>query len=146
MPFPVSSVDEDLYDRPPTCLIGTVDKFARLAWEPRAGVFLGAGDSPGPSLIIQDEFHLISGPLGTVVGLYEAAIDVVMAHHHARPKVVASTATIRRADEQSGVSSDGVPGCSRRRACRPRTRTSCGATWTIRVAGTSACFRRGTRR
>jgi hypothetical protein len=100
--LPVSSVDEDLYDRPPTCLIGTVDKFARLAWEPRAGVFLGAGDYPGPSLIIQDEFHLISGPLGTVVGLYEAAIDVVMAHHHARPKVVASTATIRRADEQSG--------------------------------------------
>lgn len=98
--LPVSSVDQDLYDRPPTVLIGTVDKFARLAWDERAGVLLGAGDDPGPSLIIQDEFHLISGPLGTVVGLYEAAFDVVMERHGARPKVVASTATVRRADAQ----------------------------------------------
>ncbi|BBY28098.1 helicase-related protein [Mycolicibacterium sediminis] len=98
--LPVSAVDADLYDRPPTCLIGTVDKFARLAWEPKAGVFLGSGSTPGPSLIIQDEFHLISGPLGTIVGLYEAAFDVVMSSHNARPKVVASTATIRRAESQ----------------------------------------------
>lgn len=98
--LPVSSVDEDLYDNPPTVLIGTVDKFARLTWESRAGVFLGAGDDPGPSLVIQDELHLISGPLGTIVGLYEAAFDIVMRHHGARPKVVASTATIRRAEEQ----------------------------------------------
>jgi hypothetical protein len=98
--LPASAVDADLYDRPPTCLIGTVDKFARLAWEPKAGVFLGSGPTPGPSLIIQDEFHLISGPLGTIVGLYEAAFDVVMASHNARPKVVASTATIRRAESQ----------------------------------------------
>jgi hypothetical protein len=98
--LPVSAVDADLYDRPPTCLIGTVDKFARMAWEPKAGVFLGSGSTPGPSLIIQDEFHLISGPLGTIVGLYEAAFDVVMARNNARPKVVASTATIRRAESQ----------------------------------------------
>ena len=98
--LPVSSVDDDLYDNPPTVLIGTVDKFARLTWEGRAGVFLGAGDDPGPSLIIQDELHLISGPLGTIVGLYEAAFDVVMRRHGARPKIVASTATIRRAEEQ----------------------------------------------
>ena len=99
--LPVSSVDEDLYNRPPTILIGTVDKFARLAWDERASVFLGAGDPPGPSLIIQDEFHLISGPLGTIVGLYEAAFDSAMAIHAARPKILASTATIRRALEQS---------------------------------------------
>jgi hypothetical protein len=98
--LPVSSVDEDLYDNPPTVLIGTVDKFARLTWDHRAGVFLGAGQDPGPSLVIQDELHLISGPLGTIVGLYEAAFDVVMRRHGARPKIVASTATIRRADEQ----------------------------------------------
>ena len=98
--LPVSSVDDDLYDRPPTCLIGTVDKFARLTWEPRAGVFLGSASTAGPSLVIQDEFHLISGPLGTIVGLYEAAFDVVMSAREARPKVVASTATIRRADAQ----------------------------------------------
>ena len=99
--LPISSVDEDLYNRPPTILIGTVDKFARLAWEARAGVFLGSGDTPGPSLIVQDEFHLISGPLGTIVGLYEAAFDAAMATHGARPKILASTATIRRALEQS---------------------------------------------
>jgi hypothetical protein len=98
--LPVSSVDEDLYDNPPTVLIGTVDKFARLTWEGRAGVFLGTDGDPGPSLVIQDELHLISGPLGTIVGLYEAAFDVVMRRHGARPKIVASTATIRRAEEQ----------------------------------------------
>ena len=98
--LPVSSVDEDLYDNPPTVLIGTVDKFARFTWDYRAGVFLGAREDPGPSLVIQDELHLISGPLGTIVGLYEAAFDVVMHRHRVRPKIVASTATIRRADEQ----------------------------------------------
>jgi hypothetical protein len=99
--IPISSVDDDLYLNPPTLLVGTVDKFARLAWEPRAGVFLGAGEAPGPSLIIQDEFHLISGPLGTLVGLYEAAFDVAVQHHGARPKLVAATATIRKAAEQT---------------------------------------------
>ncbi|MBO0881965.1 MAG: helicase, partial [Mycobacterium sp.] len=99
--IPISSVDEDLYAHPPTLLVGTVDKFARLAWDERAGVFFGAGDLPGPSLMIQDEFHLISGPLGTIVGLYEAAFDVLMQHHGASPKIVAATATIRRAGEQS---------------------------------------------
>ncbi|MGC4862811.1 helicase-related protein [Micromonospora sp. DT41] len=99
--LPVSSVDDALYTDPPTLLVATVDKFARFTREPRAGVFIGAGADPGPALIIQDEFHLISGPLGTIVGLYEAAFDVAMAHHGTRPKIVASTATIRRADAQS---------------------------------------------
>jgi Helicase conserved C-terminal domain len=98
--LPVSSVDDDIYDNPPTILIGTVDKFARFPWEERAGTILGAGSDPGPSLIIQDELHLISGPLGTIMGLYEAAFDIVMRKHGANPKVVASTATIRRAEQQ----------------------------------------------
>jgi hypothetical protein len=98
--LPVSVVDEDLYDHPPTFLIGTIDKFARFAWDARPGAFLGTGNFPGPSLIIQDELHTISGPLGTVAGLYEAAFDLVMAHSGSRPKVIASTATINRADEQ----------------------------------------------
>ncbi|ONH61372.1 helicase [Frankia sp. CcI49] len=99
--LPLSSVDEDLYEHPPTFLVGTVDKFARTVWDPRCGVFFGSGDHPGPSLIIQDEFHLISGPLGTMVGIYEAAFDVLLAHNGARPKLVASTATVRRAQEQT---------------------------------------------
>jgi hypothetical protein len=99
--IPISSVDEDLYEHPPTMLVATVDKFASMAWDRRPGIFFGAGDELGPSLVIQDEFHLISGPLGTVVGLYEAAFDVLMARNGAHPKIVAATATIRNADEQA---------------------------------------------
>ena len=57
-----------------------------------------------PDLIIQDELHLIAGPLGTVAGLYETAIDQlasrVVGGKRIRPKIVASTATVRRASEQ----------------------------------------------
>lgn len=98
--LPILSVDEDMYNRPPTFLIATIDKFARFAWTDRPGAFLGAGHNQPPSLIIQDELHLISGPLGTVAAIYESAFDLVMDHHGARPKVVASTATIRRAGDQ----------------------------------------------
>src|SRR5690625_4612640 len=98
--LPVSVVDEHLYDHPPTFLIGTVDKFARLAWVSGAGAFFGGDGILPPTLIIQDELHLLSGPLGTTAAVYEAALHELMRHDGRRPKVVASTATIRSAGDQ----------------------------------------------
>ena len=50
---------------------------------------------------MQDELHLISGPLGTLAGLYEAAVDILCTHDDVRAKIIASTATIRRAAAQT---------------------------------------------
>jgi ATP-dependent helicase YprA (DUF1998 family) len=91
-------VDEEIYRVHPTLVIATVDKFAQIAWREETATLFNR-DRPGtppPELIVQDELHLISGPLGTLAGLYETAIDVAAD----QPKVIASTATIRRAKEQ----------------------------------------------
>lgn len=126
LPLPILSVDEPIYRRLPCFMIATVDKFAALPWVGQTGGFFGKVDcynedgfygpcDPGtgqalkapllpPDLIIQDELHLISGPLGTMVGLYETALDALSTHEvngkPCRPKIVASTATVRRATRQ----------------------------------------------
>ena len=125
-PLPIVAVDEPLYRRLPAFLIATVDKFASLPWVGQSGVLLGGGERhdsagfygaaepgkgtrlttplPPPDLVIQDELHLISGPLGTMAGLYEAAIDALCVREidgqAVRPKIIASTATVRRAQDQ----------------------------------------------
>lgn len=124
--LPIVAVDEPLYRRLPAFLIATVDKFASLPWVGQSGALLGGADradgkgfygaaEPGrgtrlsaplgpPDLVIQDELHLIAGPLGTMAGLYETAIEALCAREVdgvvRRPKLVASTATVRRAQDQ----------------------------------------------
>jgi len=137
--IPVLTVDEEIYHRPPTMMIATVDKFAMMAWRGQVRTLFGRVSRecerhgllwPGcechtghraskglpaaavkpvslirpPDLIIQDEFHLISGPLGTMVGLYESAVDELcgwtLDGKTIKPKIVASTATVRKAREQ----------------------------------------------
>jgi len=107
--LPIHVIDEDIYDERPSMIIGTVDKFAMLAWRPEARHLFGIGGdghryrSP-PGLIIQDELHMISGPLGSMVGLYEAVIEELCTDRReqgaGRPKIISSTATIRRYLEQ----------------------------------------------
>ena len=134
-PLPILGVDEPIYRRLPAFLIATVDKFASLPWTARTGVLLGGADRfddsgfygaadprrgrplnrplPPPDLVIQDELHLISGPLGTMAGLYETVIEALCvraaggADHtgdefapKVHPKIVASTATVRQAKDQ----------------------------------------------
>jgi hypothetical protein len=121
--LPVVAVDQPIYRRLPCFVIATVDKFAALPWlgrvgalfgkvdrydaygfygpcDPNQGNFLPNGKLPPPDLIIQDELHLISGPLGTIAGLYEVVIDNLCGEGEKRPKIVSSTATVRRADDQ----------------------------------------------
>ena len=126
--LPVLFVDEQIYKELPDFIVATVDKYAMVPWRGEAGMLFGCATHlderraygvmhkpplgatplpdglPPPELVIQDELHLISGPLGTMVGLYEAAIDYlcerVVDGDRCAPKVVCSTATVRRAREQ----------------------------------------------
>jgi len=107
--LPVYVIDEDIYEFKPSLIIGTVDKFAMLAWNALPRALFGIGKdgkriaSP-PGLIIQDELHLIAGPLGSMVGLYESVIEELCTDRRGsipvKPKIVCSTATIRRYKEQ----------------------------------------------
>ena len=134
--LPVVFIDEDICSTLPTLVIGTVDKFARLAWQsyycsiygkvnehcdqhgfgpstrpkkkacgnhptkPEWKVHRIETPLPPPELIIQDELHLISGPLGTLVGLYETAVDALCERNGIKPKIIASTATVKNSDNQ----------------------------------------------
>ena len=108
--LPLSVIDEEIYKKPPTLIIGTVDKFAQMSWQEGARSIFGIDQSglqavQPPELIIQDEFHLISGPLGSMVGLYEGVIEdlctTTVGEARVLPKIISSTATIRRFKTQA---------------------------------------------
>lgn len=104
--LPVYEVDQDLYAQPPTFLVGTIDKFAMLAWrnEPSSffGLHGGHRTGAGPALLIQDELHLISGPLGSLDALYEPVLeDLCTRAGGTPPKIIAATATTRRYVQQT---------------------------------------------
>jgi hypothetical protein len=119
IPINAVTVDEDLYARPASMVVGTCDKVASIAFKSEASSLFGrvrsyapgAGysqESPSarrriavpylapPSLIIQDELHLLEGPLGSSFGLYETTVEYICG----KPKYIASSATIRNASEQ----------------------------------------------
>jgi hypothetical protein len=100
--IPIQVVDEVLYENPPTLLFGTVDKFAMLAWQEKAFMFFNTHDENKlpPDLIIQDELHLLSGPLGSITGIYESVIELLSTKNQVAPKIIASTATTRNTDMQ----------------------------------------------
>jgi len=94
--IPLQVVDESLYKDPPSMFIATVDKFAMLAVKKEASSFFKIP----PSLIIQDELHLISGPLGSLYGLYETLVEKLCSKGNVVPKIICSTATIKGAHRQ----------------------------------------------
>lgn len=117
--IPVNLCDETIYLHPPALLFGTVDKFAQLAHKVNGTNQGRDGDSRRifgkgnwetgkpeigylpPDLIIQDELHLLSGPLGSAVALFESAIDQLCTRKDGtRPKVISSTATTRNTSLQ----------------------------------------------
>ncbi|WP_214772078.1 helicase-related protein [Exiguobacterium sp. s39] len=108
--IPVYFVDETIYEKKPTFLIGTIDKFVQLSWKPDARTLFGINKqgmrivSP-PQIIIQDELHLISGPLGTLAGLYEVLIEELCIDDRGKvpikPKIISATATIKEFEEQA---------------------------------------------
>lgn len=143
IPIPALTVDDQVYQRCPSMVIATVDKFARLPYEPKASALFGNvsyyhsrwgyyregcppstdsaparySDHPPvnnlrqsvspfypPDLILQDELHLIEGPLGSMVGIYETVIDLLASRQldgsTIIPKYIASTATVRQAESQ----------------------------------------------
>jgi len=140
IPIPALTIDDQIYQKLPSMVVATVDKFARPPFEPRASGLFGNvefhhclhgyyrkhshsqgnnSDHPSPKgknqdlfikkpsplsppdLIIQDELHLIEGPLGSLMGIYETAVDFLCREKTQAPvKYIASTATTRRANDQ----------------------------------------------
>ena len=92
--LPIKFIDQLIYDESPTLLFATVDKFVQLS-DNKTDRLLRDLNVKSPDLIIQDELHLISGPLGSTVSLFESIVEELSSRDGRRPKIIASTATTR---------------------------------------------------
>lgn len=111
--LPFLEVDEDLYQQPPDFVVGTIDKTARLPWVPEAQNLFGlnhrydAGHpkkrrAQPPALFVQDELHLISGPLGSIDGVYEILLEELCQQDGGTsPIYIAATATTKNFESQA---------------------------------------------
>jgi hypothetical protein len=107
--LPVLDTDQDIYAAPPDFIVGTIDKFARLAALSEARSLFGIGSGSAgpervvtpPSLFIQDELHLIAGPIGSLNALYEFSIDELCRFDGGRaPVIIGATATTKNFKSQ----------------------------------------------
>jgi len=104
--LPIYFVDDKIYDFPPTLLFATVDKFAMLSHREEGHKLFNSvleekdKNKLPPDLIIQDELHLLSGPLGSITGLYESIVELLSTKGKRKPKIITSTATTRNTEQQ----------------------------------------------
>jgi hypothetical protein len=100
--LPIYFVDDKIYQNPPTLLFATVDKFAMLSHREEGHHLFNSLDDKKlpPDLIIQDELHLLSGPLGSITGLYESIVEMLSTKGNRKPKIITSTATTRNTEQQ----------------------------------------------
>lgn len=101
--IPIFQWEEAVLENKPSLLIGTVDNFAKLAWnkdEKVQNAFFNERFSP-PDLIIQDELHLISGPLGSMVGMFENILLKLLEQNNQKPKIIGATATLSLSGNQT---------------------------------------------
>ena len=101
--IPAIVVDEQIYAETPSFVIATVDKLAQIPQRAKTGTIFGYKDDVKllpPDLIIQDELHLLTGPLGTITGIYEAGFKRLCENDGYYPKVISSTATVKNAQSQ----------------------------------------------
>ncbi len=100
--LPIYFVDDKIYQNPPTLLFATVDKFAMLSHREEGHHLFNSQDEKKlpPDLIIQDELHLLSGPLGSITGLYESIVELLSTKGKRKPKIITSTATTRNTEQQ----------------------------------------------
>jgi hypothetical protein len=103
--LPIFEADEDVYASRPDFVVGTVDKMARISWRPESqslfGLSGGTRAYDPPRLFVQDELHLIAGPLGSIDGLFEVMLEHLCEADGGRaPVLVAATATTKNYRDQ----------------------------------------------